>query len=152
MVRRHLVLSLFACMFLAYSCLFPPVSTAVAAEEENGNSTHEEAINLATEDAVLKEQIIKIDQATQDLHHQIVQVRQTIQQTTDQAEKAKLYAQLDDLQKDQHSLEQILHELLEEAKATEWTKIDAALKRAKRFERYQEEVYQKQEVIRDRQK
>ena len=41
---------------------------------------------------------------------------------------------------------------VEEARATEWTKIDEALKRAKRFDRMQERVYERQEVIRDRQR
>ena len=152
MARRSSGMSVLICALAAHSLLFallPPIS---AAEEENATSlTHEEAMNLATEDAVLKEQITQIDQAAQNLHHQIAQLRATIQGTASEAQKAQLYAELDGMQKELRSLERLLHDLLDEAKATEWTTIDEALKQAKRFERMQERVYERQEVIRDRQ-
>ena len=149
MARLRFRLSIFICALLAMSCLLPLAS---AAEEENGGLVHEEAMTLVTEDEALKEQIIQLDQAAQNLHHQIAQLRATIQGIADQVQKAKLYAELDGMQKELRSLEQLLHELLDEAKATEWTKIDEALKRANRFDRMQERVYERQEVIRDRQK
>ncbi len=126
------------------------VGFSALAKGDSDTATHKEAVNLATEDVVLKEQITKIDVELGKLHEQTARIRKTIQQTTDQSQKTALYGQLDGLQNEQKSLERLLNELIGEAKATEWTKIDAALKRAKKSELYQEREYEREEAIRDR--
>ena len=118
---------------------------------DDASGTHALAAAVVTEDAVLKEQITKVDQAIQELHARMVEHRQAIQQAADEAKKAALYAELDGLRKERDMLERLLHELVEEAKATEWTAIDQALARAKVLERRQEGASRRQEVLRDRQ-
>lgn len=125
---------------------------AGAAEPPDGTmDTHALAASVATDDVVLKEQIAKVDQAIQELHGRMVERRQAIQQVTDKTKKAALDAELDGLRKERDMLERLLHELVEEARATEWTAVDQALARAKSLERRQEEAYQRQEALRDRQ-
>lgn len=125
--------------------------TPYAAEpEEETTHTHEEALSIATEDPVLKEQIVKVTEALEQLHRQMAQRRQALNASTDEVRKAALYAELDGLRKEHDMLERLLHELVDEATATEWTKIDEALRQARRFERSQEGAYQKEENLRER--
>lgn len=112
--------------------------------------TREEALQVPTEDPVLKEQIEKVTKGLQDLHREMAMARQMIQQETSEKRKTALYAELDGLRKERDMLERLLHDLVEEATATEWTAIDEALRRAKSFERYQEKSYQKEENLRER--
>ena len=128
-----------------------PASQAVSPSEEEPPHSHEEALNIVTEDPVLKEQIVKVTEGLETLHQQMAQRRKALNTTTDEVKKAVLYAELDGLRKEHDMLERLLHELVEEAKATECTTIDEALKRAREVERYQERAYQKEEVLRERQ-
>ena len=127
------------------------VAWAAPAAEESHHA-HEAAAMAAvsTDDPVLKEQIAKVDQALAQIHEQMAQSRQVLQQATTEAQRASLYGALDGLRKEHDMLERLLHELVEEATATEWTKIDEALKRARSFERSQEKAYQQEETVRER--
>ena len=140
--------------FLAVAFLsssFPSSSSyAVQPPEEEAVHTHEEALSVATEDPVLKEQIVKVTEGLEQLHEQMAQRRQALNASIDEVQKTALYAELDGLRKEHDMLERLLHELVDEATATEWTKIDEALKRARRFEWSQEEAYQKEENLRER--
>ena len=111
---------------------------------------HLDPATLATEDEVLREQIFKVNDALEDLHQQIAQQRRKIQAAGTDAERAGLYARLDALRKEHDMLERLLHDLVEEAKATEWTEVDEALRRVRGLERYQEKQQRREDVLRDR--
>ena len=129
--------------------VFPAAAESESEEEET--HTHSEALNIVTEDQELKEQIEKVAEGLGELHQQMAQRRKMIQSETSEAKKVAWYAELDGLRKEHDLLEGLLHELVEEATATEWTKVDEALKRAREFERHQEHAYQREEGLRERQ-
>lgn len=124
--------------------------TSPAPEEETAEGLYKEAVTVSTEDQVLKEQLLKVASILQETHQKMTQRRRELQQTTDQTRKTALYTELDGLRKERDMLERLLHDLVEEATATEWTAIDEALRRAKSFERHQEKAYQKEENLRER--
>ena len=128
---------------------------AEAAEQGSLNDepphSHDEALSITTEDPELKEQILKINDVLEELHQQMADRKGAIQAVSSDAKKAALYVELDRLRKEHDMLERLLHELVEEAKATEWTTIDEALKRARAVERHQERAYQREENLRERQ-
>jgi hypothetical protein len=126
-------------------------SLGITLAEEDPLDTHDEALMVVTEDPVLKEQILKVHEGLEVIHQELATRRQAIRQETDEARRAVLYAELDGLRKEHEMLERLLHDLIEEARATEWTKIDQALKEVRDIERYQDRVYRKEEVLRDRQ-
>lgn len=113
--------------------------------------SHPEALGIATEDEVLKEQIHQVNDGLAELHEQLAARRKALQQETDPGKKSALYSELDGLRKEHDMLERLLHDLVEEARATEWTHIDEALRRIKPYERRQERGYEKEESLRDRQ-
>lgn len=132
---------------------FSFVTSLYAADPTEGDKeahSHEAALQVATEDPVLKEQIAKVTEGLQTLHRHMAQRRQAIQKETDAVRKAALYVELDGLRREHDALERLLHELVEEAKSTEWTTIDEALKRVRPTERYNEKETRKEEVLRDR--
>lgn len=138
-------------VLVAGAAAISPTLTLAAPADESPQS-HAAALQVVTEDAVLKEQIVKVHEALAVLDQQIAERRRQLQQAAGDAQKSSLlYAEVDGLRKEYGMLERLLNDLVEEAKATEWTAIDQALARAKRFERHQEGAYQRQEVIRDRQ-
>ncbi|MBI3323297.1 MAG: hypothetical protein HYZ95_02395 [Candidatus Omnitrophica bacterium] len=112
---------------------------------------HEAALEVPTEDPVLKEQIQTVTEALNGLHRSIAQNRRALQASPDDSAKSALYAELDGLRKEHDMLERLLHDLVEEARATEWTRIDEALRRTKSYERRQEHSYEKEEALRERQ-
>jgi len=120
-------------------------------EAEEEPHAHEEALSVTTEDEVLKEQIVKVHEGLEMLHQEMAERKEAIRSAADDVHRAALYAELDGLRKEHNLLEQLLHDLVDEATATEWTTIDEALKRARAVERAQEGAYQREEVIRDRQ-
>lgn len=120
----------------------------IAPEEPH---SHPEALSVTTEDQELQEQILKINDALEDLHRQMAQRKKVLQATTSDAEKTTLYVALDGLRKERDMLERLLHDLVEEAQATEWTVVDEALKRARAAERPQERAVQREENLRERQ-
>lgn len=139
----------FGAALLIALCVGTPAGAAGTREEEE--HSHEGALSVATEDQVLKDQIVKVHEGLSQIHQEMAKRRKALQAETDEARKAALYAELDGLRKEHDLLERLLHDLVEEATATEWTTIDEALKRARAAEQYQERAYQREEVIRDRQ-
>jgi len=121
-----------------------------AEPSEEAPHSHDAALTVATDDPVLQEQILKIHQTLGVLHEQMTQRRRALQYTPDQMRQATLYAELDGLRREHDMLERLLHDLVEEAKATEWTTVDEALKRARSVERSQERAYQREEALRER--
>jgi ABC-type phosphate transport system auxiliary subunit len=128
-----------------FVCLTPPL--AQAAEKPH---THSEALHVEAEDPVLKEQIVKVTQVLDQLHHEMAKKRQAIHSAANDAQKSASYAELDVLNKEHDMLEQLLHDLVKEAHATEWTIVDEALRRVKKFEQRQEQEYRQEEALRDR--
>ena len=102
-------------------------------------------------DAELEEQIQEVQEALGAIYQQMVRRRDALKKTTDAAIKAGLYDEFERLRKEREDLEKLLHDLVDEAKLSEQTAIDAALARARWFERQQEYQAQKEELIRDRQ-
>jgi len=137
--------------------LFCSPCPAATAEEANPPAAEEEArphldpSALRTEDEVLREQIVKVNDALEELHQEIAQQRKKIQAAGTDAERAGLYARLDALHKEHDMLERLLHELVEEAKVTEWTELDEAISRAEDLRRQREYQELKRELLRDRQ-
>lgn len=118
---------------------------------EEETHSHPESLDVATEDAVLKEQIRKVNESLTTLHQEMSALRRAIQREADPSRKAALYAELDGLRKQHDMLERLLHDLVDEARATEWTAIDEALRRIKPYEKRQEKAYEKEEALRERQ-
>lgn len=102
-------------------------------------------------DSELEEQIVEIQQALGAINRELVRRNEAVEKTEDPAAKTKLYDELDLLRKERRSLEGLLDELIDEAKASEQTEIDEALARARWLERQQDQWYQKEEQLRDRQ-
>lgn len=128
-----------------------PAAAGAASPTNDEPHAHPQLPAGTIADPVLEEQIAKVQGALDQLHEQMAQRRLALQQEPDGTRKAALYAELDGLRKERDLLERLLHDLVDEAKATEWTAIDEALKRARTFERRQEGTYQREEAIRDRQ-
>lgn len=101
-------------------------------------------------DPELEEQIVEIQQALGAINRELVRRNEAVEKTADAAEKNKLYDELDLLRKEHRSLEALLNDLVDEAKASERTEIDEALARVRWLERQQEQWYQKEELTRDR--
>lgn len=102
-------------------------------------------------DVELEEQIQEVQEALSAIYQQMVRRRDALKKTTDAATKASLYDEFERLRKEREDLEALLHDLVDEAKLSEQTAIDAALARARWLERQQEYHAQKEELIRDRQ-
>lgn len=128
---------------------------AQAAQEEDlapeAPHSHLKTLSVATEDQELQYQILKINDALEELHQKMAVRKKAIQIAPSDARKATLYAELDGLRKEHDMLERLLHDLVDEAQATEWTKVDEALKRVRDLERYQEKQQRREDVLRDRQ-
>ena len=145
--KRRLVLA----VALFDMLLWIPIPAPYAAQpKEETTHAHEEALTVATEDPVLKEQIAQMTSALEQLHERMASARKALDAATDDDRKTALYAELDGLRKERDTLERLLHELVDEAKATEWTAIDEALRRSRAFERYQERADQKEDNLRER--
>lgn len=102
-------------------------------------------------DVELEEQIQEVQEALSAIYQQMVRRRDALKKTTDAATKANLYDEFERLRKEREALEALLHDLIDEARLSEQTEIDAALARARWLERQQEYHAQKEELIRDRQ-
>lgn len=134
-------------------CVWVAVPAQAAQEEDpapEGAHFHPETLSVATEDRELQEQILKINDALAGLHRQMTARKKALQAATSDARKATLYAELDGLRKEHDMLERLLHDLVDEAQATEWTVVDEALKRVRDLERYQEKQQRREDVLRDR--
>ena len=104
-----------------------------------------------TADPELEEQIVEIQQALSAINRELVRRNEAVEKTADAEVKTRLYGELDLLRKEHRSLEGLLNDLVDEAKASERTEIDEALARARWLEQQQERWYQKEEQLRDRQ-
>lgn len=101
-------------------------------------------------DPELEEQIVEIQQALGAINRELVRRNEAVEKTSDSVEKTRLYGELDLLRKERRSLEGLLNDLVDEAKASERTEIDEALARVRWLERQQEQWYKKEELTRDR--
>ena len=102
-------------------------------------------------DPELEEQIVEVQDALKSIYQQMVRRKEVLKNTQDATAKTVLYDELERLRKEREALEKLLHDLVDEAKLSEQTEMDAALARARWFERHQEYQQQKEELIRDRQ-
>ena len=102
-------------------------------------------------DPELEQQIQEVQDALSAIHRQMVRRKEALNKTPDAAAKTALYGELEALRQEREDLEALLHDLVDEAKLSERTKIDEALARARWFERRQEYQDQKEEITRDRQ-
>lgn len=144
--KRRLV-----CLSFVLGCTVGLLQPAAAQDPPaNEEEPHEHAVTVVTEDLVLSEQIASVTDALEKLHRQITQRKKALQAAATDLQKASLYAELDGLRKEHDMLERLLHELVEEATATEWTKVDEALRRVRGLERYQEKQQRREDVLRDR--
>jgi hypothetical protein len=94
---------------------------------------------------------VEIQQALSAINRELVRRNEAVEKIEDPAAKTKLYDELELLRKERRSLERLLDELIDEARASERTEIDEALARARWLERQQDQWYQKEELLRDRQ-
>lgn len=102
-------------------------------------------------DPELEAQIQEVQQALSTIHQQMVRRKEALQKAQDTDTKAKLYDELEALRHERDDLEAVLHELVNEAKASQRTAIDEAVARARWLERQQEYWEKKEELLRDRQ-
>ena len=102
-------------------------------------------------DPELEHQIQEIQEALGIIHQQMVRRKEALNMTQDATTKATLYDEFERLRKEREELEQLLHELVDEAKLSEQTALDEALARARWLERQEEIRQQREEIIRDRQ-
>ena len=102
-------------------------------------------------DPELEEQIKELQEALIAIHQQIVRRKDAVEKSLDPAQKAQWYEELDALRNEGRSLEALLNDLIEEAKASERTAIDEALARVRWLEHRQEQWYEKEQLIRERQ-
>lgn len=101
-------------------------------------------------DLELEQQLTEIQQALQALHEQIVRRKQALNNTQEPTVKTTLYHEIELLRAERDKLEALLHDLVNEAKASEKTAIDEAIARARGLERQQEYWQRKEEATRDR--
>ena len=102
-------------------------------------------------DPELEHQIEEVQGALGAIHKQMVRHKEQIKHEQDPAMKAKTYDKLEALRKEREDLGALLNDLVEEAKASQRTAIDEALRRARWLERQQESWEKKEELLRDRQ-
>ena len=102
-------------------------------------------------DPELEKQIVEVQDALKAIYQEMVRRKEVLKKTQDPATKATLYDEFERLRKEREDLEKLLHDLVDEAKLSEQTEMDAALARARWLERQQEYQQQKEENIRDRQ-
>ena len=102
-------------------------------------------------DPELEQQIKDVQNALGAIYQEMVRRKDALKKTEDPTAKTALYDEFERLRKDRDDLEALLHDLIDEAKASERTAIDEALARARWLERQQEYQQQKEELIRDRQ-
>lgn len=136
-------------LFFLLTFILAPAFPVQAQLQEELDS-HDQALEVPAEDPILKEQILEVHQALEGLHQEMALRRKKLQHATTESQKATLYSELDGLRKEHDMLERLLHELVEEAKATEWTRVDEALRQVRGLERYQEKQQRREDVLRDR--
>ena len=103
-----------------------------------------------TNDPLLQDQINELQGAFNELTEQINQYQETIEREPSVARRSGLSTQLGLIQKEYDEVDRVLRRLKEEARAIQWTAADEALKRARPFDRSQEEDTRREETLRER--
>ena len=103
-------------------------------------------------DPELEKQITELQEALGAINKELVRRKQAVQTAQEATVKAKLYEDIETLRKEQNALDALLRDLIDEARASEWTAIDEALARVRWLERKQEYHDRTEEILRDRQK
>lgn len=101
-------------------------------------------------DPELEEQIAELQQAVGAITKELVRRKKAVHELQDSAAKTQLYDEIEMLRKEERMLGALLRDLIDEARASEWTAIDEALARARWLERQQEYHEKAEEIIRDR--
>lgn len=149
--ERFLSLLIVGGIFLCLPSLYAQESSAPAASPEDTEVMEAWLQPYPTPaDPELEEQIVELQQALGAISKELVRRKHAVQDTQDSAVKAQLYAEIEMLRKEQRALDALLRDLIDEAKASEWTAIDEALARARWLERQQEYRDRAQELSRER--
>ncbi|MBI3011753.1 MAG: hypothetical protein HYY58_04630, partial [Candidatus Omnitrophica bacterium] len=85
------------------------------------------------------------------LHEQVVRRKRLVADAQDEAAKARLLGEIDSLRTERDEIESLLHQLVNEARASERTAIDEALANVRMLEWRREQLDRREEIIRDRQ-
>lgn len=130
----------------------PPPSTSSSSSSQKSVTSEKHWLTpiLVPADPELETQIMEIQEALSTIDKQIVRRKEAVENASDPAQNATFYHELELLRKERNSLEALLHNLVDEAKASERTAIDEALARARSLERQREYQEQKEELIRER--
>jgi len=101
-------------------------------------------------DPELERQLEEVQSALVAIHKQIVRHKEHAKREGDPAEQARLQERLKALYEERDTLRAVLDDMIGEAKASQRTAIDEALRRARWLERQQESWQKKEELLRDR--
>ncbi len=155
MVTRYLrvgVLLLLAELFLcSIRAEAGPPAKPTPPSKQGSNAASEEESPAVTADPILRRQIGTIQGELGWLNHLMVERKLAIDREPDEKKKLLLYSQWDRLRRERKSLEWLLQDLVEEARAIEWSKIDEAISRVRALERELERTERKEDTLRDRQ-
>ena len=122
---------------------------AAVAQHDTGSSDAYGESSPSAEDAVLKEQIARVQKGLVVLNQQISEDEKTLLQETDETKKTALSGKLKDLEKDRKVLEKLHRQLIEEQRAEEEATIDEALERVRDFRKDREETSREDQIARD---
>lgn len=102
-------------------------------------------------DPELEAQLFELQDALRAVHQQIVRRKRILTDAQDEAAKARLLTEIDSLRTERDEIESLLHQLVNEARASERTAIDEALANVRMLEWRREQLDRREEIIRDRQ-
>ncbi|MBI3021571.1 MAG: hypothetical protein HYY90_00150 [Candidatus Omnitrophica bacterium] len=102
-------------------------------------------------DPELEAQLYELQDALKAIHEQIVRRKRILADAQDETAKATLFAEIDSLRTERDEIESLLHQLVNEARASERTAIDEALANVRMLEWRREQLDRREEIIRDRQ-
>ena len=102
-------------------------------------------------DPELEAQLYELQGALKAVHEQIVRRKRLVADAQDEAAKARLLGEIDSLRTERDEIEALLHQLVNEARASERTAIDEALANVRMLEWRREQLDRREEIIRDRQ-
>ncbi|MBI2870226.1 MAG: hypothetical protein HYY14_00785 [Candidatus Omnitrophica bacterium] len=101
-------------------------------------------------DPELEQQIQEVQESISTLHEQMVRRKAALEQALEPGEEGRIREELSQLKHERDALEKMLHNLVDEARASEWTKIDEALKRTRRLDILEDRKERKEEAVRDK--
>ena len=105
---------------------------------------------LVPQDRELEKQIKEVQDSIFTLHQQMVRRKLTLSETDGVEDRNELMQEIELLTKERDMLEGILHDMVDEARATEWTVIDQALERSRKLEFLLDLEEIKEEAVSDR--